>query len=186
MSKTVSPKTVWSQRKAFLVGAFIGTLSVVGLWTAYGLQDAQSDVLFFVLFFLLVLGLPIAALAASYHHVPRARLALLYAAGFGLTLNVKQWPRLIAEYGPWKGKPVVESIALILLHAKYLLITLAVSLGMGMIVWGTCRLLRGRIAVLDSPFCPQCDYNLTGNVSSVCPECGTAVDSRDDEEPARV
>jgi hypothetical protein len=27
-------------------------------------------------------------------------------------------------------------------------------------------------------FCPNCDYNLTGNVSGVCPECGTTMDRR--------
>jgi hypothetical protein len=25
------------------------------------------------------------------------------------------------------------------------------------------------------PLCPVCDYNLTGNVSGICPECGTPV-----------
>ncbi len=25
------------------------------------------------------------------------------------------------------------------------------------------------------PACPQCEYNLTGNTSGVCPECGTAI-----------
>ncbi len=28
----------------------------------------------------------------------------------------------------------------------------------------------------DWPLCPHCDYNLTSNVSGVCPECGTAVE----------
>ncbi len=27
--------------------------------------------------------------------------------------------------------------------------------------------------------CPYCGYNLTGNVSGVCPECGTAVQEHD-------
>ena len=26
--------------------------------------------------------------------------------------------------------------------------------------------------------CPQCEYNLTGNVSGVCPECGTPIKGR--------
>lgn len=29
----------------------------------------------------------------------------------------------------------------------------------------------------SEPLCPECDYNLTGNVSGRCPECGTIVDS---------
>jgi hypothetical protein len=26
----------------------------------------------------------------------------------------------------------------------------------------------------NRPYCPECGYELTGNVSGVCPECGTA------------
>ena len=36
---------------------------------------------------------------------------------------------------------------------------------------GRRRLRRG--------FCPQCQYNLTGNISGICPECGTTVAPRD-------
>lgn len=28
------------------------------------------------------------------------------------------------------------------------------------------------------PYCPSCLYNLTGNVSGICPECGAAVPGR--------
>jgi hypothetical protein len=36
---------------------------------------------------------------------------------------------------------------------------------------------RGRaIRVPDAPLCGKCGYNLTGNVSGVCPECGTPVE----------
>lgn len=33
--------------------------------------------------------------------------------------------------------------------------------------------LRNRFS--DAPFCGVCEYNLTGNLSGVCPECGTVV-----------
>jgi hypothetical protein len=32
---------------------------------------------------------------------------------------------------------------------------------------------RGRPG--DTPHCPRCDYDLTGNVSGVCPECGESI-----------
>ena len=32
-----------------------------------------------------------------------------------------------------------------------------------------------RVAEDGMPHCAKCDYNLTGNVSGICPECGTAV-----------
>jgi hypothetical protein len=31
----------------------------------------------------------------------------------------------------------------------------------------------------SSTSCPTCSYNLTGNTSGVCPECGTAINSKD-------
>jgi hypothetical protein len=34
---------------------------------------------------------------------------------------------------------------------------------------------RGRALPADYPACPACHYNLTGNSSGTCPECGHAV-----------
>ncbi len=35
--------------------------------------------------------------------------------------------------------------------------------------------LRWRAVWTPTPFCSRCDYDLTGNVSGVCPECGAPV-----------
>jgi hypothetical protein len=34
---------------------------------------------------------------------------------------------------------------------------------------------RYQFAVIDAPFCQSCGYSLVGNVSGICPECGTQV-----------
>jgi hypothetical protein len=36
------------------------------------------------------------------------------------------------------------------------------------------RSLRRQLNALSKPTCMKCGYNLTGNVSGICPECGTA------------
>lgn len=50
----------------------------------------------------------------------------------------------------------------------------AVSLAYPMwwLIWGIARLRRRRLA---KGLCPSCEYNLTGNTSGVCPECGTRI-----------
>jgi hypothetical protein len=50
--------------------------------------------------------------------------------------------------------------------------------GSAFIVWYWWPVLRGRASPAldpDVPHCTRCGYNLTGNVSGVCPECGTPV-----------
>ena len=42
-------------------------------------------------------------------------------------------------------------------------------------VWGWVRLRKRRQSKWG---CPDCGYNLTGNTSGVCPECGTPVPSK--------
>jgi len=41
-------------------------------------------------------------------------------------------------------------------------------------VWQVMKCLRGKRYVIAGG-CRLCGYNLTGNTSGVCPECGTAV-----------
>ena len=43
-------------------------------------------------------------------------------------------------------------------------------------IWWLVR-VRAKPTVKDNK-CPACGYNLTGNTSGVCPECGTAVPSK--------
>jgi hypothetical protein len=40
--------------------------------------------------------------------------------------------------------------------------------------WALYRCVRARSDGRGAHRCPRCGYDLTGNVSGVCPECGTA------------
>ena len=53
-----------------------------------------------------------------------------------------------------------------------------------MLAWCSWRIARGRVQLclrkrlreLGYPICIPCGYNLTGNTSGVCPECGTGIE----------
>jgi len=59
----------------------------------------------------------------------------------------------------------------------YLLARIGLLLVMGFSCRAVARLRFSRRRCWDSPQprCNQCGYNLTGNTSGVCPECGTPV-----------
>jgi len=41
-------------------------------------------------------------------------------------------------------------------------------------LWGASRSSRGKLLITHKSHCPNCAYNLIGNTSGVCPECGRA------------
>ena len=60
-------------------------------------------------------------------------------------------------------------------HLGYLLVAFAAFSGL-------C-LFRVRRGIQVRGFCNRCSYNLTGNTSGVCPECGTACTTRAENNP---
>lgn len=46
------------------------------------------------------------------------------------------------------------------------------------------REIRWREAEVEDAFCSNCDYNLSGNVSGICPECGEPIAGRRDDTNA--
>jgi hypothetical protein len=180
MYKVIVVDAPWSKRKGFLTGAVVAAISVLlgcalswwdDAWGGFGMPV----LLFVPLFVAILLLYPIAALVLSYRRLPHARLALVYMLGFVfgwyMTIEFTQ----AAEYGLWKGMEPDKQTALNLMfrQAQSLLAILAVCIPAGMGVWGLCRLLRGKALVQDGSMCAKCGYNLTGNESGVCPECGT-------------
>lgn len=51
-----------------------------------------------------------------------------------------------------------------------------VAFGVGgllfVILWTASRKSRGKLRVRDGTCCPECGYNLVGNTTSICSECG--------------
>jgi hypothetical protein len=84
---------------------------------------------------------------------------------------------------------VLTVIAIAEIHMGRNLFTAAPYYEMdGMIAWlelfvavvvggvGVLILLFCGDRVLESPACTSCGYNLTGNVSGICPECGMQIE----------
>jgi len=177
----VEPETVWSWRRSFLIAALIAATSVAGLWIVDQINEAMeydlSNWIFFPLFFGIGLVYPLAMITLSYKRLPSPYLGLMFALGYGIgwyaTVEISQ----IAEYGPWKGFRLEERTLsnLLFRHLTRLAMEIAVIVPVAMAAWGICRAVRGRVFLQDGSLCGKCAYNLTGNESGVCPECGTPI-----------
>lgn len=179
MAKIRVINSVWTKRKASLVGAVIAAISVA-LWHGLDLWNEawdyeMPDLLFAPLFFGILLVYPIVALVISYPRLPKARVGLLYALGFGIAWFLTLEACQAAEFGLWKGFRPEERTALKWLTSRglYFATIVPVCFAVNMAVWGLCRLVRGKVLVQDGTLCPECGYSLIGNASGVCPECGT-------------
>jgi len=63
-------------------------------------------------------------------------------------------------------------------EAGFLVAFLGITLGFAAMGMEVTRYIRGLIrrrSNADGPRCPHCRYSLQGNLSGVCPECGTSV-----------
>ena len=94
---------------------------------------------------------------------PRTRVAAFLVV-VGPTGLFVLWDKLVVS--------VPSSWSLYLMLMLYLM-------GIGTAIWftrrGIRRRLRAQLAQKGIPVCVPCGYNLTGNESGVCPECGTAM-----------
>ena len=64
--------------------------------------------------------------------------------------------------------------------AIYLLF-ITTPIGGVMLAFSTLQLQRGRLVLRKKRhLCKQCGYNLTGNTSGLCPECGASIERKTD------
>lgn len=55
---------------------------------------------------------------------------------------------------------------------------IATALPAALVAGFTAIILRRRARYVPPGHCPQCRYDLTGNLSGKCPECGTPISER--------
>jgi hypothetical protein len=75
------------------------------------------------------------------------------------------------------GGPKTSLIALV---PEWVCWIAVVCLGLWLAAERICRRYCRR--PVETPFCEACEYQLTGNVSGVCPECGTKVEIKSTEK----
>jgi uncharacterized RDD family membrane protein YckC len=78
-----------------------------------------------------------------------------FLRNFYLCIPLIQWIPFLLAFGPWRGRRWGDRIA------------------DTMVVWG--RHANKLPFNPRSTCCASCDYDLTGNVSGICPECGTRI-----------
>jgi hypothetical protein len=190
MLAVVEPESVWSSRKCVIMAAFVAATSVTGLSVVdqvnEGMDYEMPDLWFFPLFLGAGLVYPAVMMVVWYKRMPRARLALWHWLSYGLVWYLTFSAYVILDRGlsgqlPGDGEGLLNwLIGEAISAATVLLIVLA----LGMALWGVCRLVRKRVVINDGAMCRSCAYDLTGNVSGVCPECGAPQPAS--EEPPSV
>lgn len=94
---------------------------------------------------------------------PRGDKALFHGAAAGV---FTYWFLVVAFILIW-GNPLLSIWGAVTVY----IVPLLASLLVGYIVWK-----RGEAAARRAQgLCVRCGYNLTGNVSGICPECGTTI-----------
>ncbi len=119
----------------------------------------------------LLFGLP--ATIVIRHH-PKLRKwwhGFSFGAAYGLTGTAVTllWIE-VDTYLSFGGR---SSVSMILMRAAPVGLVLSVIAGVLIVcVWFASRGSRGKLLITDKTYCPSCGYNLVGNTTSICSECG--------------
>lgn len=179
--KVIVVSDPWRARKAIVAAIVIAATSIAA-WGALAAWHTAWDyemptALFLPIFTAVVLIYPIAAVFRFYRHLPTVWHGLTYSVAFGCGWHFAISTLQAAEYGVWKGFRADERtfVNQMTRQVQHFVPTVLVCVAVGMAAWGLCRLFRGEILIPTGSLCMHCGYDLTGNVSGRCPECGTAI-----------
>ena len=128
-------------------------------------------VLFCVVGVVLLFGLPAAIVIRHHPKLRRWWHGFAFGAAYGLmgtVVTVLAETAFLYARGGWTPAPLG-------LLTQMGPIGVAASLFSGVLivcVWFASRGSRGKLLVTDNTFCPSCGYNLVGNTTYICSECG--------------
>ena len=117
--------------------------------------------------------LPIGFIVLFYKHLPRFKHGLVYVVSHGLVY--------VVSHGiAWEISGTCLTLAAfpfeLGLFLTSLLFVATINFAIPIVAWLGCRLFRGMVLIQDGTLCETCGYNLTGNVSGKCPECGSSAE----------
>ncbi len=163
--------------KCFVLGLFLSPIAAVIIailvWFAdqYGIDDGKYIVLFSICTYCVIyFGVPWSLLKEYHFHLRTRRLALL--AAFAYTIGFHGCPAGGTLITHDKYALFLDSLLLLMRIAVSLVVYTAVTWGFAIFV---CNRFAKRCPVLISywpPKCKCCGYDLIGNQSQTCPECG--------------
>ncbi len=169
---------MWSAWKIAIVAALLAVcadaIMFCSIWlskSAFSSRAEMPTLILAVCLMCLIFLLP-ASVAIRYH--PRFRNwwhGFLFGATYGLMsvigLSLLQVIQLYMRFGRF---PSV--LVLIRRTAKPTCFLVALCGGLFVLLWTVSRKSRGKLLITDKTYCPNCGYNLLGNTTYICPECG--------------
>ena len=136
---------------AFLTGLVYTPGALVGVWVFIGRRSIDPP----PRRSLLIAGCVFALVFFAFTMLPGWFQAEFY--------GIREFLRLFCLEFEWRR---AGQLAWWLVRSSHLILSFWVACA-------ACGLFSGRGRRLEYPFCSRCRYNLTGNESGVCPECGT-------------
>ena len=173
----VAQERLWSWRKGALIAAIVAATSVTAVWlyALFAIPRIQFIPSWIGMSLMLALGLayPVGVVVASYTRICRPRILLVYVLAYGLAAAAVS---VAIDLSQQLRYPLGTTEDFILQQAVRLPVTFGIASAVNFFAWAICRLVRGKPLINDGSLCAHCGYNLTGNVSGICPECGTKIE----------
>ncbi len=161
---------LWSMWQIALVGSLLaaGTDAIL-----YGLTwFVRSHVTMVVagLFICLLFVLPAAVLIAYHPRLKRWYHGFLFGGMYGLMMLFYPW--VLSDFFGiiWSLQNDLSGVVNECLVPA--IVAFIVGGSLLAIVWVASRTSRGKLQIVDGTCCPCCGYNLVGNTTYICSECG--------------
>lgn len=175
ITQRVSKADLWSMPKISLVAAMLAACADVISFCVAGL--ARRILPDWFALSLLVIGLTIlvfllpASVAIAHHGRFRNWWhGFLFGGVYGVTILAIGF--LFYGLGRFVASVQNDPVGLMIDCLLPASVAFGVSGLLFVTLWVASRWSRGKLQILDGTSCPGCGYNLVGNTTSVCSECG--------------